>query len=364
MEYKIFTDIKDIENIEFIPSIIILFYRISQKDKVKESYYKIKNKFKNIDIIGCSNIQNIYHTLPHIKPSHMDTISYMAIIMPKKAYNIEICAKKHKDNFLMKYTLDYKAIMFSSHYSNKIEEFIDTFNELIGNDRLFGAISGVDRCPSTGEVFYNGEFINDGSVIWFIKDKFYKVEGTSLHDFYPIDFEMEITKAKKFTIYEIERKPALDMIEGVIGELNDDSILSFDHPFFIKPKNSKAKNTALSAIQKVDRKNKSIQLYKKVSNEDILQLAIPFRREEQEKQLSTLYKIHKNRSLGFLFLCMAYKGHWKEMEHTYIMRLSHKINIPFIGLHSLGEICSVKKSDTTQIQNQTITFVTISKREI
>jgi len=361
MKYKIFTDID--EDIGFIPSIIILFYKINQKNRVKTSYKNLKNRFKDIDIIGCSNIENIYYTLPHIKPSNMDTISYMAIIMPKKAYNIEICKEDYKENFLLKYNSNYKAIMFSSNYNNKIEYFIDKFNEMIGKNNLFGAISGTSNYPFNGEIFYNGKFINNGSVIWFIKSKFYNLDGISLHDFYPIDFEMEITKAKNFTIYEIERKPALDMIEDVIGEIDDDSILSFDHPFFIKPINSKAKYTPLSAIQRVDRKNRSITLHKKVSNRDILQLAIPFRREEQEKQLSDLYKFHKKDSIGFLFLCVAYKGHWKEMEHTYIMRLANKLNIPFIGLHALGEICSIKKDDITQIQNQTITFVTLSKKE-
>ena len=363
MKYKIFTDIKDMDNIDFTPSIIILFYKIDKKNKLKEYYTKLKEKFQNIDTIGCSNIQNIYHTLPHIKPSFMDTISYIAISMPKKAYNIETCTKKHKNNFLSKYKSGYKAIMFSSHYNNDIEDFIYQFNETIGKDSLFGAISGTSDSPFKGEIFYNGKFIHNGSIIWFIKSKFYDLEGISLHDFYPIDFEMEITKANDFTIYEIERKPALDMIEDVIGTIDNDSILSFDHPFFIKPKTLQSVNIPIASMQEIDRKTKSIKLHKKVVNGDMLQLAIPFRREEQERQLSNLYKFHKKNSIGFLFLCIAYKGHWKEMEHTYIMRLANKLNIPFIGLHALGEICSIKKDDITQIQNQTITFVTLSKRK-
>jgi hypothetical protein len=51
------------------------------------------------------------------------------------------------------------------------------------------------------------------------------------------------------------------------------------------------------------------------------------------------------------------------MEQTYIMHLSKRLNIPFIGMHSLGEICSIEESDDSLVQNQTITFVTLSKRE-
>jgi len=363
MKYKIFTELQDMDNIDFIPSIIILFYIKKQKNILQASYLKLKNKFKDIDIIGCSNIQNIYHTLPHLKPSNMDNISYIAISMPKKAYSIEICDNRYKCDFLKKYSAKYKAIIFSSKYNKGIEKFIDIFNKKIGKNRLFGSISGSSDYPFNGEIFYNGNFIDKGSVVWFINSELYNLNGISLHDFYPIDFEMEITKAKKFTIYEIERRPALDMIEDIIGKIDDDSIASFDHPFFIKSKNSKAKYTPLSAMYKINRDNGSIELYKHIFNGDRLQLSIPFRREEQEKQLNDLYKHHKTDSIGFLFLCIAYTGHWSEMEHTYIMRLSKKINIPFIGLHSLGEICSIKENDDTLIQNQTITFVTLSKSE-
>lgn len=361
MKYKIFTDLKEIDNSDFIPSIIILFYLSNKKEKVQESYIQLKNKFKNIDIIACSNIQNIYCTLPHLKPSTMDSISYMAISMPKKTYSIEICNDAYQHNFLDKYNSKYKAIMFSSHYQKNIEKFIAVFNKKIGKDKLFGAISGTSEYPFNGEVFYNGKFIKEGSIIWFIKDKFYSLKGISLHDFYPIDLEMEVTKAKDFILYEIEKKPALDMIEEVIGKIDDDSILSFDHPFFIKSKNATAKYIPLSAMHKINREDKSIQLYKHIAKGDTLQLAIPFRREEQEKQLNDLYKHHQKGSIGFLFLCIAYKGHWNEMVHTYIMRLSKKLNIPFIGLHSLGEICSIKENDDTLIQNQTITFVTLTE---
>ena len=133
--------------------------------------------------------------------------------------------------------------------------------------------------------------------------------------------------------------------------------------FFISSdKNDQATQTPLSSIFSIDRGAKSITLYRKISSGDKLKLAVPFSRWEQEKQLFNFTKYHTNDSIAFLFVCIAYKGHWGEMEPIYLMHVAKHLRVPFVGFHSFGEIGPLHPKDISQIQNQTLTLAVLSER--
>ena len=150
----------------------------------------------------------------------------------------------------------------------------------------------------------------------------------------------------------------------MIGTLSPQIVKSYDQPFFVTPfkNHNHSIKKPVSSIQSIDREAKTITFFKKVSKDDKLKLAVPFSREKQISQLDKFSHFATNDSIAFLFACVAYKGHWGEMEPIYIMHLAKNIKIPFIGFHAFGEIGPQDPQDLSVLQNQTLTLATLSEK--
>ena len=66
--------------------------------------------------------------------------------------------------------------------------------------------------------------------------------------------------------------------------------------------------------------------------------------------------------IAFLFVCVAYKGHWGEMEPIYLMRLAKNLRVPFVGFHAFGEIGPLDPQGFSLMQNQTLTLAVLSEK--
>jgi len=95
------------------------------------------------------------------------------------------------------------------------------------------------------KLFYNGEFLKDTGIICYIDSSKYSMKGYALHTFEPIGLRLEITKSKANTIYELENRLALDVIEEIIGKIEQNEIDSSSHPFFLIGKNENVNEYSL-----------------------------------------------------------------------------------------------------------------------
>ena len=363
MKHKILTRLEEFDSLDFIPTLIVGFYQVGTEENFLKHYKTFKDAFPHADIIGCSSESNIYNSIPYVDIDGSHICTYMCIEMKKEHYTLQLLKEVEALSFDKE--KEYAAIILSASYNHGLENTVDMLQEKIGKNSLFGAIAGTEfSSVNSGSIFYNGDYISEGTLVWLIDQAHYLLKGIAVHDFDPVGFDLEITGARDTTILEIEGKPALGMIEEMIGTLDAERIASFDHPFFIRRKeNSKAGDRPLSSLSHVNREENSITIYKEVYVGDKLKLAVPLNREHQEKQLDKFTEYHTENGIGFLFVCMAHKGHWGEMEPIYLMHIAKKIEIPFMGIHSLGEVGPLNVEDFSLIQNQTITLAVLSEKE-
>ena len=364
MNYTTFTSLDKIGSIDFIPTIIIGFYQCGKETFFSETYETLKYRFPKADIIGCSSESNVYDTIPHVDTEGTHICTYLCIDMKKESYTLHLSTAQEKQDILIEKNGEYAAIILSAGYSSELEQIIALLQKNIGKNSFFGAIAGTPLTKwGEGTIFYNGEYIAEGTLIWLINQKDYLLKGVSVHDFDPVGFDLEITSADRYTIFEIENKPALDMVEEMMGTLDSDSIASFDHPFFIRSdKNDQSNEIPLTTMAGIDRETKSITLCKEISNGDKLKLAIPFNREKQEEQLDRFRDYTISDGIAFLFVCVSFRAHWGEREPIYLMHLSKNLRVPFIGFHSLAEIGPLSPQSYSLMQNQTVTLAMLSER--
>ena len=367
MRHAILKGTSDIKQLNFTPTLIIGFYQGGYEDSFESDTAIFNKYFKDIDIIGCSSESNIDYDLPHIDIDNEFPCIYMCLDFKTNAYTLV----KYDLNSLPDKALfqnnKYAALLFhalSEHSQSHLEAMISFFQQNSHTSTFAGAIAGHPSFEAKTSIYINGKFLSSGeTIICYINQKYYEMSSISIHDFTPIGKKMEITKTQNNTLLEIEYKPALKVIENICGTLTKEGIKSYNYPFFIRSdKYSGAYHQPLSSIQSIDRDKHTISLYKQAQEGDTLQLAIPFSREEQELQLRKLKKYHKKNAISLLFVCIAYKGHWSDMEPIYLMHLSKSLRMPFIGLHSFGEIGPLNTGEPSQLQNQTITLTILKER--
>ncbi|MEA1953635.1 MAG: FIST N-terminal domain-containing protein [Campylobacterota bacterium] len=366
MNYAIVTTSEEIDSLNFVPTLIVGFYPYKKEVLFLEFYKTFTTNFPDIDFIGCSGDSIIYNTIPHIDVNENNNCTFVCIDIKKFSYSLQLLSSNRKPHIKNDKSKHYSAIIFEPHYANNTEEIINILNQKENISGFYGGISGLSSSDlNQGTVFYNGQFSSTKTLVWLIDEEHYRVKGLSQHNFNPIGYSLEITHTEGYKLLEIENTPALDMIERMIGTINPESLASYDHPFFITSHdyiNDSSEPSPLSAIQSIDRETKSITLYKKAQIGDKLKLSTPFSAKKQEAQLADFNQYHANNSVGFLFTCISYIGHWGDMEPIYLMHLAKNLNVPFIGFHSLGEIGPLSSNAPSLMQNQTLTLAVLSER--
>ncbi len=364
MRLKIVTSRDDIEHLklDFIPTVVVGFFQAGTEDIYMFQYYRLKKYFPMAEFIGCSSENNISNRVPFIDVDGSVPYLFMMIDIKREAFSIQI-PTTYKE---LKLEADkkYSVMMLSSEYDKSIDEAVSHVQHKIGNN-VYGAIAG--SCLETDErasIFYNGEFIYGGTLFWLMDNAFYHLKGLSIHNFEPVGIDLTVTKVEEKTILEIEEKPALDVIESMMGTLTSESLSSFDHPFFIhseEKKGADSKIMPLSTLRKINRSDKSLEFMRDVHYGNKLNIAIPLNRLGQEEMFESLIKIVEKESVCFLFSSFAFSRHWAEMEPLYLMHLTQMRGVEFSGLHTFGEIGTLQPNGSCEVQNQTLTFVTLNE---
>ncbi len=363
MQYAVLTKCTNLDLLAFTPTIIIGFYTAGNEKLFSANTEHFKQAFPHVDILGCSSESNINDILPHV--DHFQC-TYLCLNIKKEAYAVSII-KAGEDTDLYPFPdNDPAAIIFSTDYSELLDNTLETLNQTEKSPTYIGAIAGSsldsDHTPS---LFCNGTYYkNDAILLWHINQEFYTLSGISLHDFTPVGSVFEVTKTEEDKIVEVDYKPALDAIEEMTGPLAQTNIDAFDYPLFIAPKKeSGAFHTPLSSIKAIDRERKTIEIFKKTKARAKFRVGIPLSRAVQEMQLKKFSRFRAENAVALLFVCIAYKYHWRNFEPLYLMRIAHALKLPFIGLHTFGEIGPLSLDDVTQIQNQTVTLAVLSERK-
>jgi len=357
-----------LSEINFIPTIIFGFYVGGKESAFTDAAFVLMQRFPQADIIGCSSESNIYNQMPHVLDNEEELCVFLCLDVDKNAYSIDLYRMDRVPKDLKRYTRKFGGLMFVSRYFDNLERVIFDLQSQKGIKPLFGAISGVsDRSEKReGTIFWNGSYYKDHFLLWLVDQDKYLLEGKSSHHFQPVGFDMEVSGAEGTVLYEIEGKPALDALEEVVGNITNETIRSYDHPFFLKEDVDVPFNSSpLCSIREVDERNRTIHLYRSVQERYKLKVGVSLSRDDQENQLNGFKIFRKKRNVvAFLFNCVGIKANLGLMEFVYLMDLKKKLHMPIIGFHSFGEIGTTDPKRLSVLHNQTISIAVLSEKEM
>ncbi|MEA2029812.1 MAG: FIST N-terminal domain-containing protein [Campylobacterota bacterium] len=349
MQYKILNDIKNLDSIDILPTLCIVFYMPTQQEELLHEAQIIAQKFPQIDMIGCSSHDPIYNQMPYIEKSSQNSSTFIFFDMPKEYYRLH-CISTQEEFSTLDISSNESVILLGAMHQDS-DTILLNLEQKITPNNLFGAFTSSSDSES---IFYNGEFYKDSILLWSISHEHYEVKALSTHIYEPVGFDLNITKADSHTIYEIENEPAVELIECIMGKLPHRDIDLLDYPLFI--------SNTLYTIKTIDRKERSISFFKSIKTEDKLKIAIPLTKEKQHKKLFSLVQsTHKN-AFVFLFLSISFKVYWGNLESIYLMRMATKMQGDFVGVHTYGEVSPLEPDTPSVLQNQTLTVVTITAK--
>ena len=356
---------KELDRLDFEPTVVIGFYPSSLQEKFYSAYQKLTEKFPETTVIGCSSESNIYDTLPYIDVYRDSLCVFLCLDLKKEAFGVSVHST---DEILYSecYPPNQSALILSARYSFELEQSIDNLTHSMGKGEVFGAVAShcVPQRISEATVFFNGNFFKDRFIMLLIDRAFYGISGMSTYHFQPVGFDLEVTEANGNTIYTIDNKPALQLLEEMIGTRLENTIASFNHPLFLtKSKYLSYTTPPLCSIMSIDRKTHSLTLFRKVSQQEKLKVGIALNREKQDAQIEKFASLSYENGVALVFNSVGIERNLEMMEYIYLMDLKKHLNMPIAGFHSFCEIGPLSKEDTSVLHNQTITVISLYPKE-
>jgi len=355
------------DTIDFTPTVIIGFYRKGEKKLFIDDYEILKKRFPQADIIGCSSRSNISNTRPYIESNQQFPCVYLCLNMKKDAFHFKLFSKEDELVSLeIKEGKKYEAILLSSFSSLELEDILTKLPAIVGTQHIFGAVASVENYVSSKnslEIFYNGIFYEQHMLLWIIDAQKYTVDAMSMHLFRPEGQPLQITRCKGSKIYELDNKPALQVLEALAGRLDDSVIKHFGYPLFLQNEEKGWESAPLGSLLSVNRKENTVFLHRNIKDGNYIKMGIMVDRDTQLKRLRELYTLAPESSAALLFFCVGIEKNLNMMEYLYIEDIKRHLDITFIGFHSFGEIgypATGKVQNDTLLHNQTMTMILIS----
>ena len=335
--------------LDFIPTLVFLFFESEREDLVINVYHKLKSINKKIKIVGINGHKgNINSNIPYITKKQQ--ISVVAFDIDYKYFNIEIF--NSDDNFeesFFKSLKDYKkssSIIFPS-FRYDINKFLNSARKEMNN--IYGGIYGVNNNIGC---FYKGDFYSDKIVTVTFDSEVIEFFSMAIHGFKPIGLHFKITKSFKDKIIELNNSPALEVLEQYMGKIKQENIDNFLHPFCVYHDGYES----LASIHSIDRKNKTINCYKYIYEGESIRITIP---SNQNSIVNYLDDVLKNIECDglFMFSCIGRYAYYKELIEFEIAKVSEVLKKPFGGFLTYGEIGSNDIHTKSILQNQTMNLV-------
>ena len=364
MHYKTVSD-SNFKDLGFVPTIIIAFYRSSQKSAFLAEYALLRTNYPDTEILGCSSSGNIADEIPYVETTEQFPIVYFCCDMKRDAFAVHLFSEE--DDIAVSQLYE-QAILLSSFSSPVLEAHLADFSKAKEIKKVYGAVAGVELCiEEHPSIFYNGSFYARHMLLWSIDSERYRLDGMSMHLFRPAGIPLEITRAEHKTLYEINNLPALDVIEEITGKIDELLIGRFGYPLFVqKHTDMEWSNAPLASIVAVNREEGSIQLYRDVYPKEYVKVGIMLSRQDQLRRLGRLYGLAPGKSAALMFHCIGIAENLQMMEYLYLEEIKHHIDVSFAGFHSFGEIgspASRKPSEDILLHNQTITVALIAEKD-
>ena len=351
----------ELESIDFVPSLIIGFYQSDKVDIFIDEYKSLIDRFPEADIVGCSAESVIENNLPYVDLYHKNSTVYMCMDMKQDAYYINIVSEG--DFIAYENDIEQDILILSAYSSRDLEDKIKSLSEVSSVHTISGGVAGLYNSYDISLVtlFVDGKLYSNSLLSISIDRRYYRLSTKSIHLFEPAGLPMRITKTDGNTIIELDGVPALEMIESLVGKMSDTLVDKFGYPLFLgDKKDCDWSSKALASIIAIDKKLKTIELYRQISEGEYVEVGIMVSKDEQLNRLQSIYDTLKPNIPSLLFLCIGIPANLGIMEYQYLFHIKKNIKITYSGFHTFGEIGRAYKSNSEYIlHNQTMTFTFI-----
>jgi len=353
------------QKIDFTPTLIFGFYGEHQKEAFLQTAQKIKAFFGDVALIACSSSTNVLGKPPYREEETVLCLmdlrcdAFSVIFSSDKEQGVDFSSGTKEDA--------RHALLLYAGNDSWVHQGFESMQEQLKGGGLFGAVAGASDVNKGGSLYYEGAFYEEGILGCLIDATQYDLKGAALHDFEPSGIELFVTKAEGNRIIQIEDEPALSMIESIIGTITPNRLAMFDTPFFIKNGSlKKGSEFSLTSLQNIDRSTKCLQLSHNVEVGSRLKVAIPISNRSMKRRLwrtqKKLLPTDPKGALMLFFSSSSLPSHWHEMEVLYMMNMIDQVRLPFIGLHTLGEIAPLPSKEQSTLRDQTLTVISLSER--
>jgi hypothetical protein len=214
--------IKETIKNEFQPTLAIVFASLKcdlpQLSKIIDAH--------DIDILGASSAGEIKDT-----DLTSSSITIMLLDIKKDYYQIQHTTADYASSVEVGKSIVNKAIFSNPAYvlvfslavnGEGLIEGITTASD--GLPTIFGGMAGDDMAMRQTFTFTNNEIADNGVTVLVLDNDKIEVEGRALCGWQPIGLENTITKSKDNIIYQINNKPALEVVKSYCGEFAENKV--------------------------------------------------------------------------------------------------------------------------------------------
>jgi len=335
----------------FQPNLVFLFFEGQRKEVVLECYKKLKQISPKVEVVGVNGKGgNLNNNIPFI--TNENQVSILAFNIENflvRVFNIhdkDILKKEFTSSYY--YYRDSASILFFP-FEYDTNSFLDYIQDEKNMHNIYG---GVYTTSNDVGVFYNGQFYRDRLISVFFNQDEVEFFSLSIHGWKPIGISFKVTKSEKNIVYSLDDEPALKLIEEYIGEIKQENIDIFLHPFCVKHKD----DISLASIKSINRNNNSIEFYKYIYEGEEIKITIPINQQKMMKLIEQKLKDIKCKGL-FVFSCIGRYAYYKELLVFEMAEVSDFLKVPFAGFLTYGEIGSNKVDSKSILQNQTMNLI-------
>lgn len=352
----------ELDKINFIPTLIICFYIPTSKEFKKE-YDFLHKKFPKCNIIGCSAESVIENDIPYVDLNNINDTVYMCLDINIKGYSIHLCPEDK--SIVYNSNIEQDILIFSSFSSPKLEREIEKLSASNSVYKIAGAVAGVNMNDIKPTIFINGKFYSDYCLYILVDRNYYFLSTCSINLYTPVGLPMKITRAKSNIVLELDGEPALEVIESLVGKLDDFIVEKFGYPMFLSNKlDTDWSDKPLASLVSINRDDSSIVLYREVVEGEYIKPGIMLGKEEQIDRLNIWYENICDNSPGLMLFCISIPGNLGILEYQYLYHLKKTRDVKFVGFHSFGEIgpANINQKEFV-LHNETMTMAFICEQE-
>jgi hypothetical protein len=333
-----------------------LFFEGDKKEVILDCYKQLLLINPNMEVIGINGKSgNITNHIPFI--TNKEQISILAFKIDD--FFVDIFNTTNIEELKAQFIKDY------NYYKNTasiiffpFEQDTNHFLDFIQNEEYMHTIYGgvYSKSDSIG-CFYNGGFYENSMIGVFFNQEKVEFFSLAIHGWKPIGIPFKVTKADKNILYELNNEPALKVIEEYIGEIKQENIDNFLHPFCVKHKEDKS----LASLKYIDRENNSIHFFKYIYEDEEVLITIPINQKNMMKLIEEKLQGIKCDAL-FMFSCIGRYAYYKDLVEFEIEKVNEVLNVPFAGFLTYGEIGSNTIKTKSILQNQTMDLIFLRKK--